>query len=120
MKALQVAGENGSDIIGYAFAVNGKLNSADVYSSNGLFRKMWPKQLQAAATEAIGERGTATKSAPSADAVKAFLQDAKRGAAKEQVVNDTNKLEMRESPNAVYFAATPASGGWVHENYLAK
>ena len=53
--ALQDAGKGSDDIIGYAFAVNGKLNSADVYSSNGLFRKMWPKQLQAAATEAIGD-----------------------------------------------------------------
>ena len=27
------------------FAVNGKLNSAEIYPSNGLFRKMWPKLL---------------------------------------------------------------------------
>ena len=55
VSALQDAGKGSDDIIGYAFAVNGKLNSADVDSSNGLFRKMWPKQLQAAATEAIGD-----------------------------------------------------------------
>lgn len=53
VKALHESGEIGDDVIGYAFAVNGKLNSADVYSSNELFRKMWPKQLQASATRRL-------------------------------------------------------------------
>ena len=55
-KALEQAGEKDDDVVGYVFAVNGKLNSADVYPSNGLFRKMWPKLLQASVTEAIGEK----------------------------------------------------------------
>src|SRR5262252_9027334 len=38
-----------SDVIGYVFAINGKINSADVYASSGLFRKLWPKLLQASA-----------------------------------------------------------------------
>ena len=120
VKALHDPGEIGDDIIGYAFAINGKLNSADVYSSHGLFRKMWPKQLQAAATEAIGERHAKVAQPPSAEAVKLFLDEAKRGAAKEKVLGDQNRIEMRESANAVYFASEPANGGWVHENYLAK
>lgn len=117
---LQSAGEGQSDIIGYAFAVNGKLNSADVYASNGLFRKMWPKQLQAAATEAIGENGGKIEAPPAARAVKAFLDEAKRGAAKSKILGAKNKLETRDSAGAVYFAAQPANGGAVHENYLAK
>ena len=47
---------NGSDdVIGYVFAINGKVNSADVYGSNALFRKLWPKLLRANAVEAIAE-----------------------------------------------------------------
>src|SRR5687767_8421392 len=42
-----------SDVIGYAFAINGKINSADIYLSNHLFAKLWPKMLKAAVTEAI-------------------------------------------------------------------
>ncbi len=34
-----------SDVIGYAFAVNGEINSADVYVSNHLFKKLWPRML---------------------------------------------------------------------------
>jgi hypothetical protein len=31
-----------TDVIGYAFAINGKINSADIYVSNHLFGKLWP------------------------------------------------------------------------------
>lgn len=120
VEALQEAGKRGDDIIGYAFAVNGKLNSADVYASNALFRKMWSKQLQAAATEAIGERGADIGAPPSPEAVTAFLDEAKSGKAQEKVLSDQTRLETRESPGAVYFATKPAAGDWVHENYLAK
>ena len=41
IKTLQPAGEKDGDIIGYVFAINGRINSADIYPSNGLFRKMW-------------------------------------------------------------------------------
>ena len=44
-----------TDVVGYVFAVNGKLNSADLYPSNALFRKMWAKLLRASATEAIAD-----------------------------------------------------------------
>src|SRR5947207_916214 len=69
VQALQVAGEV-DGVVGYVFAVNGKLNSADIYPSNGLFRKMWPKLLAANATEAIGETGMAAEPAlPSTEQV---------------------------------------------------
>ena len=120
VKGLQEAGEREDDIIGYAFAINGKLNSADLYASNGLFRKMWPKLLNAAATEAIGESNDKVEAPPSADAVAAFLDEARRGKAKEQALSDGVRLKTRESSDAVYFATETASGGRVHENYLAK
>ena len=120
--ALKTEGESGDDIVGYAFAVNGKLNSADVYESNGLFRKMWLKQLQSAATEAIGERDDKAKpaEAPAADLVKTFLADAKQGAVTHDGVTSGNRIEVRDSVKAVYFAATPSASAVVHENYLAK
>ena len=61
LKALKAAGEKDGDVIGYVFAINGKLNSAEVYPSNGLFRKMWPKLLQASVTEAIGQKNAGAR-----------------------------------------------------------
>jgi len=121
VQALQTAGERDADTVGYVFAVNGKLNSADVYPSNGLFRKMWPKLLHASVTEAIGERGGAADDAlPTADAVLAFLAAAEAGKATQKSLNETVRLETREGEGTLYFATQRASGGWVHRNYLAK
>lgn len=120
VKTLEDLARADKDIVGYAFAINGKLNSADVYASNGLFLKMWPKQLRAAAIEAIGEKEKSAEPNPSVNAVKAFLDDAKRGSAKEENLNASNTLETREGQQAIYFATKAAGSAWVHENYLAK
>ena len=58
LKALLKEGEKAGDVVGYVFAIDGKLNSAEVYPSNGLFRKMWPKLLKASITEAIGQKNS--------------------------------------------------------------
>ncbi|MCJ8329804.1 MAG: hypothetical protein HRT89_09585 [Lentisphaeria bacterium] len=39
--------------IGFGYMVNGKFSTADSYGSRKLFRKIWPKLLDAAVTEAI-------------------------------------------------------------------
>ena len=55
--ALEAVVARHDDAVGYAFAINGKLNTADVYASHALFGKLWPKLLQASAAEAIGQLG---------------------------------------------------------------
>src|SRR2546423_1131660 len=73
IKILQRAGEKEDDIIGYVFAVNGRLNSAEIYPSSGLFRKMWPKLLQASVTEAIGQNNADKDTTPTGEAASALL-----------------------------------------------
>jgi hypothetical protein len=120
LAALRGAGEKDSDIVGYAFAVNGKLNSAEVYPSNGLFRKMWPKLLQASVTEAIGQKNAGGEATPSAEAALAFLEDARKGKASEKGLPAEVKLETRDAEASLYFETKRASGAWVHRSYLAK
>jgi hypothetical protein len=117
---LRPAGEKDPDTIGYVFAVNGRLNSGDVYSSDALFRKMWPKLLAASATEAIASRGAAAAAAPSAEAVRAFVNAAEGGRASVTDLTQHARLETRETEEALYFATAWADGRWVHRNYLAK
>jgi hypothetical protein len=125
INALKAAGENGDDIVGFVFAINGQLNSADVYPSNGLFRKMWTKLLTASAIEAIGHKNEPNVGPPSVEAVTAFIEAAEAGKASEKALNAGVKLETRDSDKAYYFetaraaAPSPASA-WVHRNYLAK
>jgi TPR repeat protein len=119
--ALEEKGQKESDATGYVAAINGKVVSANVYPSNGLFRKMWAKQLAAAATEAIGERSRATAvAAPSADAVQAFLIAAEKGSAQGRDTVANMFQETRDSAGALYNETRGPSGRWLHKNYLAK
>ncbi len=118
------------DIVGYVFAINGKINSADQYPSNGLFKKMWPKLLAASATEALGEvRRTASTSSDPAPAAMApvsnadvagFLANAESGKSEEKPLGKLARQELRDNEKSLYVEARKADGTWVHRNYLAK
>jgi hypothetical protein len=72
--ALKAAGEDRDNIIGVVFVVNGQIAGAEVYASNALFRKVWPKLLNAAAVEAVADRTDApVVSAPSAREIERYL-----------------------------------------------
>src|SRR5262249_26884060 len=117
--AIKAAGEAEDDIVGYVFAVNGTINSADVYPSNGLFRKMWGKLLDASAIEAISHKDAAHADAPSIATDQAFLAAAETGKASEKPLNAGVRLTTRDAP-AAYLFETARADGWVHRNYLAK
>jgi hypothetical protein len=121
LRALEdKAGVN--DIIGYVFDVNGRINSADLYPSNALFRKMWPKLLAASVTEAIGDHGGGDKAAspPDLATVQAFLDGAESGSAQEEAVADIALQDVRDTEKALYVGVKTKSGEWVHRNYLMK
>jgi hypothetical protein len=120
LSALKSAGEKDDDVVGYVFAVNGKLNSAEVYPSNGLFRKMWPKLLQASITEAISHRNGNKEPAPAGETALAFLTDAAKGKSTEKPLPAQVQLEVRDADKAFYFETRRASGAFVHRSYLAK
>jgi len=119
LAALQRAGEK-DDVVGYIFAVNGKLNSAEIYPSNGLFRKMWPKLLQASVTEAIGAKNAGGEPPPPKEDASAFLDGAAKGPASEKLLTKEVSLETRTGENAFFFETRRAGGTWVHRSYLAK
>jgi hypothetical protein len=115
-----VAGK--SDVIGYAFAINGKINSADVYVSNALFKKVWMKMLKAAATEAVAEsRGVRLAEPVKAAEVKSFIDDSENAAKREQTLSAGAKLITREDKENVMFEARDEkSKTVVHRSYVKK
>jgi hypothetical protein len=120
LTALANAGEAGDDIVGYAFAINGKINGADVYASNELFRKMWRKQLSANVTEAISKKDTAGAAPPSVKDVEAFLRTADTGIKADRKINANVRLATLDVGPSLYAETRRADGSWVHRNYLAK
>ncbi len=119
IKALKAAGEQDSDIVGYVFAINGKINSAEIYPSNGLFRKLWGKLLSASVTEAIGERTSAAATPATVETVNAFLAANERGAVSEKKLPINERLVTRGDDSVLYFETRRADGSWLHRSYLA-
>jgi hypothetical protein len=114
--------EGKKDVIGYAFAINGKINSADVYVSNSLFKKLWLKMLKASATEAVANLNEKTK-AEKVDAaqVKTFLSDSEKGKSKEETVSKQTKVITREDESNVVFEAMDEKAKLiVHKSYVKK
>ncbi|HEY0098989.1 MAG TPA: DUF6569 family protein [Pyrinomonadaceae bacterium] len=123
VKALSHVADKHADVIGYAFAINGKINSADVYAANALFRKLWPSLLKASAVEAIAELQKNQKfEAVSAAEVGAFLDDAEQGAATERDVTRRVQMITRESKVNILFETRDrnAKGPWLHRSYIKK
>jgi hypothetical protein len=111
------------DIVGYAFAINGKLNSADVYATHDLFRRMWPKLLKASSIEAVAERRDKTKSSPpDALAIQAALADAEHGRESTKDIASRLKVVMRETEKGVQFETRDRDhqGAWLHRSYVMK
>ncbi|MBI1763663.1 MAG: hypothetical protein HYR56_19735 [Acidobacteria bacterium] len=111
------------DVTGYVFAINGQLNSADVYASNALFKKLWPKLLEASAVEAFAEFDESGKFEPvRTDLAQAFFRDAESGKAEVKTLRPRTRMVKHESEKNVVFEVRDRArnDAWVHRNYLAK
>ena len=124
VEALERVIEGRDDVVGYAFAVNGNLNSADVYSSHEMFTKMWPKLLQASAVEALtNQRSKAKVPAPEPAAVQQLMTRADSAdAGKTKDVANRVVEVTKESDKVVEFETRDrkADGTWVHKSIVVK
>lgn len=143
VKALSNVVQGKKDVIGYAFAINGKINSADIYANSQLFTKLWPKLLKSSAVEAVGEIEAGKEFAPPpVKSVEKFIAEGKSGSDRLKHRHQTSSMVERENDQAVYYGTTYtvrpafATGGGsgsagaapvarpkqvnLHENYLAK
>jgi hypothetical protein len=85
-KDLQKAPEGKKDVLGFVIVINGKVEGAELYGSNKLFNKLWPKLVQGAAVDALSEfDATKTFEPATAKTVQTFLAEAIKGEAKEVV-----------------------------------
>jgi ARG/rhodanese/phosphatase superfamily protein len=122
IKALSGIANRSDDVIGYVFAINGKVNSADIYGSNALFKKLWAKLLKANAVEAIAALQKKEFKPASADSVRGFLSEAERAEGSDKDVNARVNLLTREDSENILFETRDREqkSGWVHRNYIKK
>ncbi|MDQ1728920.1 MAG: hypothetical protein QOD33_1045 [Pyrinomonadaceae bacterium] len=122
VKAFANLADRSDDVIGYVFAINGKVNSADIYGSNVLFKKLWPKLLKANAVEAIAELQPEKFKPASVENAKGFLSEADQAKGTDKDVNARVNLMTREDKENIVFETRDRAqqGAWIHRNYIKK
>jgi len=123
IKALYGIALSKRDVIGYVFAINGHINSADVYASRALFVKLWPKLIKASAVEAVAELNKDVEVKPVAsEMVESFMAESEKPQAAAKDVTKRVKVVTREDEKNVLFETQDRSqkDGWVHRNYIKK
>jgi hypothetical protein len=120
VKELSKIVENKNDAVGFAFAVNGKFVCADVYGSSALFRKMWPKLLQACASEAVGEFKKDEKFDPAkAEDIRAAYEASAQGAATDRAPAATTKVHMQKADKALrYESLDQKNDSLLHSTFM--
>ncbi|MBU1076987.1 MAG: hypothetical protein KKH98_06835 [Spirochaetes bacterium] len=112
------------NIIGYIFAINGEINSADIYSQAALFRKLWPKLLESSSIEAISEykNNRKFKNVTRQDVSNWFAELSKRGKRIKKGINKYIDLDVKESEDNIMFETYEKgeSDKWIHRNYIKK
>lgn len=122
MRKLQSLIEGKNDVIGYAFSINGKLNSADIYSSNALFKKLWMKMLKATTIEAVSEfNGKQAVSSTKAADVSSFLNDSDKAKGEEKAASGSARIVTRENKDNILFESRDERRKEViHRSYVKK
>jgi len=111
------------DVVGFAFAINGQVNSVDVYASGALFKKVWPKLLASAVVEAIAERRKDKKfQQVKADAIKAIIVSANKARASKKDVSPRTLMVTQETKEDVLFETRDRGnqGASLRQNYIKK
>ncbi|MDW8345193.1 MAG: DUF6569 family protein [Verrucomicrobiae bacterium] len=109
------------DTIGFVFAINGQLNSAETYASPELFRKLWTKLLESAVVEALAEAGDEPAPVPlTEDAVRQFLAQADDARAHTRSITDRVSVHIKRTRQTIVFEtedkAQPQAR--LHKNYI--
>ena len=116
LEALLAAGQR-NGVIGAVFAINGRVEGAEIYQSGSLFRAMWPKLLRAYAIRALVAGPGDHAAPPSVKDVTAFLDATDAGQSRAET---PDAYGVRETVDAIATRSAGANGTWVHRGYVAK
>lgn len=120
-QALLPAGRRETDAVGFAYAINGHFNTADIYGTPDLFQKLWPKLIEAAANEAIALEDPKTAvAAPQAAAVKARILESLAGPKKEEPSGRYTRRKSGDSRDNYAFETRDEKDQLIHLNIIKK
>ncbi len=110
------------NIVGYAYTINGVFNSADIYESNDLFKKIWVKALDAAAHEAVAAPDPVKSQglAPGAEYIAQQINAGLKGKIDGRVDSKHSRLITREAKDNYAFETQSGKGELIHLNVIQK
>ena len=118
-KALGGLPDRHPDAVGYAFAIGNRLNSGDEFAGAALFRKLWRRQLRAAATETLGEAPAGAGDPPAPAAVARFIDRARAAEPVRRTMPGGTILVTRESETSLHTETRRIDGRWVHRSFIS-
>jgi len=120
-KDLLPIARQAKDVVGFAFAINGAFNSADIYGDPDLFQQLWPGLLESAACEALAlsDRQTAQASVD-ARAVRAHILEALKGNKTKGVSSKATQRTSGETKTNHTFETRDAKNQMIHLNIIQK
>jgi hypothetical protein len=121
--ALKDCADRTPDAVGMLFAVNGEVNSGDLYGSRPMFRKLWPRLLKAAAVEATANYKRDTPAVQPPDGAIAQLLDPPPSAQTSAIEVTEGQQEIRQEYGGNIFLESRDSTRperWLRRSYLAK
>ena len=117
--ALGSLAQGHQDAVGYVFAVDGRIAGGDEFANGGLFRKLWMRQLTAAATQAIAERDVSVRGQPTLAEIGAFIDAARTGESTGMSMPGELRLQTRETGKVLHTELLRADGFLVHRSLAA-
>jgi len=122
VKAMAGLPEGKNDVIGYAFAINGKVNSADIYANSALFKKLWPKLIRASAIEATAEKKDGKFATVTVGDVYMCVDNAEKAKPTTQPSGPRAAVVTKDGSEAVLFETRDKQSGdaYIHRNYINK
>lgn len=112
-----------TDVIGFAYAINGELNSAEIYNNKNLFRALWPKLLDSTVTEAVADCDNDRKyQNVSASELRSFFETALSGSPNDRAVSKSTLVRTYTTPATVLFETLDlqANGAWIHKSFINR
>jgi hypothetical protein len=123
-KALGGILRDEKEVVGYASAINGTINSAEVFASDILFKKLWPKLAKSSIVEAVAKnsKGAAFQAKTAEDVKKFMVESEKAATVAAKDVNRRTKIVEKEADDRLYYETRDADnkGQWINKSYLMK
>jgi hypothetical protein len=109
--------------IGFVAVINGEINSGEVFAGHDLFRRVWPKLLDACATEAISEKDQKRSGKEvNAEAVSEFLAKAEDARATSEKIHGALVNVSAETDQTALFQTVDKARNdlWLRRSIIKK